>query len=176
MSAQLLNVIAGILLLLLRRLSMVWVSYFCGTHAINWGRAARKNPLDDLSNSGPAVRLVSGAAPHTRRLAALEAQRGPRSYIKVAALRWRPLNSQYLLHKENTMRFMMIMFPKVYQNAKPGWVPDLKSMDAMGKYNEELGKAGVLMPWGLARFHHSGQSRFVTCCCYHCPIRLLRCA
>ena len=43
------------------------------------------------------------------------------------------------------MRFMMIMFPKEYVNAKPGWAPDLKSMEAMGKYNEELGKAGVLL-------------------------------
>ena len=32
------------------------------------------------------------------------------------------------------------------------------------------------MPWGLTRFHHSGQSHFVTYCCYHRPIRLLRCA
>src|ERR1700752_3287972 len=43
------------------------------------------------------------------------------------------------------MRFMMIMFPKDYENAKPGWVPDFKSMEKMGKYNEELGKAGVLL-------------------------------
>ena len=43
------------------------------------------------------------------------------------------------------MRFMMIMFPKDYANAKPGWVPDFKEMEAMGKYNEELGKAGVLL-------------------------------
>src|SRR5882672_7572426 len=43
------------------------------------------------------------------------------------------------------MRFMMIMFPKVYENAKPGWVPNFKDMEAMGKYNEELGKAGVLL-------------------------------
>jgi hypothetical protein len=34
----------------------------------------------------------------------------------------------------------------------------------------------VLMPWGLRRFQHSGQSHFVTFCCYHRPIRLLRCA
>ena len=33
------------------------------------------------------------------------------------------------------MRFTMIMFPKEYENAKPGWVPDLKSMEKMGKYN-----------------------------------------
>jgi hypothetical protein len=47
--------------------------------------------------------------------------------------------------KENTMRFMMIQFPKVYETAKPGWVPDFKEMEEMGKYNEELGKAGVLL-------------------------------
>ncbi len=44
------------------------------------------------------------------------------------------------------MRFMMIMFPKVYENAKPGWVPNFKDMEAMGKYNEELGKAGRKLP------------------------------
>ncbi len=43
------------------------------------------------------------------------------------------------------MRFMMIQFPKVYETAKPGWVPDFKAMERMGKYNEELGKAGVLL-------------------------------
>jgi hypothetical protein len=43
------------------------------------------------------------------------------------------------------MRFMMIQFPREYVNAKPGWVPDLKAMEVMGKYNEELGKAGVLL-------------------------------
>src|ERR1700693_327359 len=43
------------------------------------------------------------------------------------------------------MRFMMIQFPKVYETAKPGWVPNFKEMEEMGKYNEELGKAGVLL-------------------------------
>jgi len=43
------------------------------------------------------------------------------------------------------MRFMMIMFPKDYQTAKPGWVPDFKEMEAMGKYNEQLQKSGVLL-------------------------------
>jgi hypothetical protein len=43
------------------------------------------------------------------------------------------------------MRFMMIMFEKDYGNAKAGWVPDLKNMELMGKYNEELQKAGVLL-------------------------------
>jgi hypothetical protein len=43
------------------------------------------------------------------------------------------------------MRFMMIMFPKDYENARPGWVPDFKDMEVMGKYNEQLQKAGVLL-------------------------------
>jgi hypothetical protein len=43
------------------------------------------------------------------------------------------------------MRFMMIIFPKDYENAKLGWVPDLKSMEKMGEYNEQLQKAGVLL-------------------------------
>ena len=43
------------------------------------------------------------------------------------------------------MRFMMIMYPKDYATAKAGTVPDFKDMEAMGKYNEELGKAGVLV-------------------------------
>jgi hypothetical protein len=43
------------------------------------------------------------------------------------------------------MRFMMIQYPKVYETAKPGWVPDFNEMEEMGKYNEELGKAGVLL-------------------------------
>jgi len=43
------------------------------------------------------------------------------------------------------MRFMMIHYPKIYETAKAGWVPDFKEMEEMGKYNEELGKAGVLL-------------------------------
>src|SRR5260370_36938854 len=40
------------------------------------------------------VRRVSGAAPRNRALATFRAQCGLRSYIKVAALIWRPLNVQ----------------------------------------------------------------------------------
>ena len=43
------------------------------------------------------------------------------------------------------MRFMMLMIPKGYENAKPGAVPDSKAVAAMMKYNEELQKAGVLL-------------------------------
>jgi len=43
------------------------------------------------------------------------------------------------------MRFMMLMFPQDYVNAKPGWVPDVTDMEATRKYNEDLQKAGVLL-------------------------------
>jgi hypothetical protein len=47
--------------------------------------------------------------------------------------------------KESTMRFMMIMIPKGYEQAKPGTMPDAKAVAAMMKYNEALQKAGVLL-------------------------------
>jgi hypothetical protein len=44
-----------------------------------------------------------------------------------------------------TMRFMMLMIPKGYENAAPGTMPDPKAVEAMMKYNESLQKAGVLL-------------------------------
>jgi hypothetical protein len=43
------------------------------------------------------------------------------------------------------MRFMMLMIPKGYEEAKPGTMPDPKAVEAMMKYNESLQKAGVLL-------------------------------
>jgi hypothetical protein len=43
------------------------------------------------------------------------------------------------------MRFMMLMIPKGYEDAKPGTSPDAKSVEAMMKFNESLQKAGVLL-------------------------------
>src|ERR1700732_4573856 len=43
------------------------------------------------------------------------------------------------------MRFMMLMIPKGYENAKPGTMPDPKAVAVMMKYNESLQKAGVLL-------------------------------
>jgi hypothetical protein len=43
------------------------------------------------------------------------------------------------------MRFMMLMIPKGYETAKPGTLPDPAKIAAMGKYNESLQKAGVLL-------------------------------
>jgi hypothetical protein len=43
------------------------------------------------------------------------------------------------------MHYMMIMYPSGYATAKANFLPDHKSIEAMGKYNEELGKAGVLV-------------------------------
>ena len=43
------------------------------------------------------------------------------------------------------MRFLMLMIPKGYEQAKPGTMPDAKAVAAMMKYNQELQKAGVLL-------------------------------
>ena len=42
------------------------------------------------------------------------------------------------------MQFLMLMIPAVYQpgsNVQPGFVPDPDKIAAMGRFNEELGKA-----------------------------------
>ena len=44
------------------------------------------------------------------------------------------------------MRFMMIMIPEVYSKPiPPDFIPDMESVKKMGKYNEELQKAGILL-------------------------------
>jgi hypothetical protein len=43
------------------------------------------------------------------------------------------------------MRFMMLVIPKGYEQAKPGTLPDPKLVGKMMKYNESLQKAGVLL-------------------------------
>jgi hypothetical protein len=43
------------------------------------------------------------------------------------------------------MRFMMLVIPKGYENARPGSAPDAKAVEKMMKYNESLQKAGVLL-------------------------------
>jgi hypothetical protein len=43
------------------------------------------------------------------------------------------------------MRFMMIMLPNIPNVNEENWTPDVEAVTAMGKYNEELAKAGVLL-------------------------------
>ncbi len=44
------------------------------------------------------------------------------------------------------MRFMMMMIPDVYQKSTdPDFMPSAKALEKMGKFNEELQKAGVLL-------------------------------
>ena len=44
------------------------------------------------------------------------------------------------------MRFMMIMIPEVYRKpVRPDFMPDPRAIEKMGKYNQELQKAGVLV-------------------------------
>ncbi len=41
------------------------------------------------------------------------------------------------------MQFLMLMIPAIYRDNKmsPGFVPDLKEIEAMERFNEELGKS-----------------------------------
>jgi hypothetical protein len=43
------------------------------------------------------------------------------------------------------MRFMMLMIPKGYENAKPGTLPAPEAVAGMMKYNQSLQKAGILL-------------------------------
>jgi hypothetical protein len=68
------------------------------------------------------------------------------------------------------MRFMMLMIPKVYQNAVPAdFLPPKDAMEKMGRYNDELTKAGVLLeldgltpPAQGARIKFSGGKPVIT--------------
>jgi|SRR5580698_3572412 hypothetical protein len=43
------------------------------------------------------------------------------------------------------MKFMMIMYPRDYGKAQPGFTPPQEAMVRMGAYNDTLAKAGVLV-------------------------------
>jgi len=43
------------------------------------------------------------------------------------------------------MRFMLLMIPEGYVQAKPGTMPEPKAVEAMMRYNQLLKKAGVLV-------------------------------
>ena len=43
------------------------------------------------------------------------------------------------------MRFMMLMLPRGYESAAPGTLPSAEAIAAMGKYNQALKEAGVLI-------------------------------
>jgi len=67
------------------------------------------------------------------------------------------------------MRFMMIVIPKGYGQAKAGTLPDPAMVEKMMKYNESLQKAGVLLsldglhpPSMGARVTFSGGKSMVT--------------
>src|ERR1700741_2095682 len=47
------------------------------------------------------------------------------------------------MHKETDMRFMVIV--KANADSEAGVLPDQKLLTEMGKYNEELAKAGVML-------------------------------
>jgi hypothetical protein len=43
------------------------------------------------------------------------------------------------------MRFMLLVLPKGYDTAKPDALPPAELVEKMGKFNESLSKAGVLL-------------------------------
>src|SRR5258708_30668204 len=44
-----------------------------------------------------------------------------------------------------TMRFMMLVIPKAYENARADFVPPVDLIAKMTKYNESLAKAGIVL-------------------------------
>jgi hypothetical protein len=58
------------------------------------------------------------------------------------------------------MRFMMIMLPNVPNIDEESWAPDAEAVTAMGRYNEELTKAGVLL--ALDGLHPPGKGARVS--------------
>jgi hypothetical protein len=43
------------------------------------------------------------------------------------------------------MRFMLLVIPKGYETAPVGTTPDVKAVERMMKYNEEMVKAGIVL-------------------------------
>src|SRR5258706_5757699 len=78
------------------------------------------------------------------------------------------MNYTFLIFEgDTTMRFMVLV--KANEESEAGVLPDEKILTAMGKYNEELVKAGVMLAGeGLhpsskgARVKFSGAKRVVT--------------
>jgi hypothetical protein len=59
--------------------------------------------------------------------------------------------------EEAMMRFMMLMIPNIDEE---NWEPDAEGVARMGRYNQELAKAGVLL--SLDGLHPSSQGARVT--------------
>src|SRR5262249_11288745 len=82
-----------------------------------------------------------------------------RGALKESAESVRPA-PRTLTRGATTMRFMMLMIPKGYEQAAPGTMPDPKAVAAMMKYNEALENAGVLLALdGLTRRRWARASR-----------------
>jgi hypothetical protein len=71
--------------------------------------------------------------------------------------------------QENTMRFMILMIPKGYEQAPPDSMPSAEKVTAMMKYSQDMQKAGVLLaldglhpPSSGARVTFSGGKPTVT--------------
>src|SRR6185436_7322407 len=98
--------------------------------------------------AGPPLPAGRGQAPRQPRRAAPR-RRDPGPPLKKSSRpcrsAWAPFVASTGPTQETPMRFMMLMIPKGYEDAKPGTMPDAKAVEAMMKYNEALKAAGVLL-------------------------------
>jgi len=63
--------------------------------------------------------------------------------LSICVLTIRPLSESFKSCGETTMRFMIII--KASQDSEAGIMPSTELLTAMGNYNEELAKAGILL-------------------------------
>jgi len=86
-------------------------------------------------------RVTRGERGAARRLPARRQKSSQASSILGTVVR-RP-DRRFETHKETTMRFMVLV--KANKDSEAGVLPDEKILTAMGKFNEELVKAGVML-------------------------------
>src|SRR5256885_1333530 len=120
--------------------------------------------------SRPCCRSRSRPCGDPRRAPAASAHAGPRAGRGAATLSISTPLARRVCRQprgEKTMRFMILV--KANKDSEAGVLPDEKALSAMGKFNEELAKAGVLLAAeGLqasakgARVKFSGNKRTVT--------------
>src|SRR5262249_34431693 len=102
-------------------------------------RFAHKRP--EGASHRPRCSILSCSALNRCDLARFRESNRMQSGVSIAAcLARRPHDTPT---EETTMRFMMIV--KANKESEAGTMPDEKALAAMGKYNEELAKAGVLL-------------------------------
>jgi hypothetical protein len=92
--------------------------------------------------------LLSILAPLVRRL--------NRGSVQPVENPCEPARNSEKIGEEKSMRFMMLMIPKVYRNEQAGFTPPAEAIARMSKFNESLTKAGVLLALDGLHTSHKG--------------------